>query len=288
MTSPWFALASRWITRAAAPEPEALAAVTGLRPAVVVTGGSSGIGLAIARAFAQAGETVVLVARNRQRLTAARATFAAEPANLFVAPLDVTTPDAPALLDAALANHGLYLDILVNSAGIGLAGPFDSHTPQDIDRLLALNVAALTRLTRHALPRMRARARGGVINVSSLGGYVPGPNQAAYYASKAYVCSLTEALAAELAGSGVRMTVLAPGPVETGFHDSMGTNNALYRWLFPAISPERAARAAVFGYRLGRSVIVPGLIPKALAVAVTVLPHALTAPVLRAILVPRP
>ena len=287
MTKPWIALCDRWIARTAQPIPAALAAVSGLRPAVVVTGGSSGIGLAIAHAFAREGETVVLVARNPERLASARASFGAGRTGVFTGPLDVTTLGAPAALDAALTGLGLYLDILVNSAGIGLAGAFESHKPEDIDRLLALNIAALTRLTRHAVPQMRARARGGVLNVSSLGGYVPGPNQAAYYASKAYVCSLTEALAAELAGTGVRMMVLAPGPVDTKFHDSMGAGNALYRWLLPALSPERAARAAVFGYRLGRRVVVPGLIPKALAVAVTVLPHALTAPLLRAILAPR-
>ena len=276
----------RWIGRTARPDLDALAQVAHLQPAVVVTGGSSGIGLAIAHEFARLGHHVMLVARDAARLDMAVATFPANGAVTALA-LDVTTPDAPLLIDAALAARGLYLDTLVNSAGIGLAGAFESHAPDDIDRLVLLNVAALTRLTRHVLPGMRARARGGILNVASLGGYVPGPNQAAYYASKAYVCSLTEALASECAGSGVRITALAPGAVQTTFHASMGTDRALYRLLIPGVSPERAARAAVFGYGLGRSVVVPGLTAKALAVAVTLIPHWLTLPLLRVLLAPR-
>ncbi len=280
----------RWIgVKPNKPDP----AVATSSPAVVVTGGSSGIGLAIAQEFHRQGETVVLVARDQNRLSAASSSFQpAKPIHtikrIHTIPLDVTTPHAPALLDAALRDLNLYLDVLVNSAGTGLAGPFDTHSPQELDRLVDLNISALTRLTRHALPAMKARAHGGVINIASLGGYLPGPNQAAYYASKAYVCSLTEALASELAGSGVRMTVVAPGPVETRFHAKMGADNALYRWLMPALSPAGTARAAVFAYRLCRSVVVPGLIYKVMAVAVGIIPHWLTLPFIKLILSPRP
>ena len=285
---PLLTLIDRWIARAARPDPVAIAAVAHLTPAVVVTGGSEGIGLEIAREFAVRGRAVVIVARDPARLEAALAYLGKQASNPVAMALDVTAPDAPAALDAALAAHGLVLDILVNCAGVGLCGPFESHDPAAIAHLIDLNVCALTRLTRHALPGMKARARGGILNIASLGGYVPGPNQAAYYASKAYVCSLTEALASECAGSGVRVCVLAPGPVETVFHVRMGADQALYRWLFPALSPRRAARAAVVHYTFGRRVIVPGILPKALAVAVAILPHFVTLPVIRALLAPRP
>ena len=291
MSSLLFALAKWWIGRAAKPDPEALARVTHLRPAVIVTGGSSGIGFAIAGEFARRGNAVVLIARNAERLDVARLALIASAQSsappVIALAADVTRENIVVDIEAALAQHGLYLDTLVNSAGVGLAGSFDSHSAAEIDRLLALNIAALTRLTRSALPAMKARARGGILNVSSLGGYVPGPNQAAYYASKAYVCSLTEALSSECAGTGVRVTVVAPGPVETGFHAAMGTDDALYRWLFPAVTPEHAARSAYNGYQMGRSVVVPGLISKALAVAVCVIPHWLTLPLLRVLLAPR-
>ena len=289
MIQPAPILLERWIARWAAPDPAAIASVAHLRPAVVVTGGSSGIGLAIARAFHTQGETVVLLARDPARLAAARATFPGPPApsRVFTLALDITASDAPARIDAALETLGLVLDILVNAAGVGLAGPFDSHDEAALQGMLTLNIDALTRLTRHFLPAMKARARGGILNVASLGGYVPGPGQAAYYASKAYVCSLTEGIAAEVAGSGVRVTVVAPGPVATGFHAAMGADHSLYRWLIPALSPQRAASAAVAGFRLGRPVVVPGVIPKALAVAVAVLPHAVTLPLVRLLLARR-
>lgn len=285
-------LASVWIARTAAPEPTALRAVLDLTPAVVVCGGSRGIGLAIAAEVLREDKAVVLVARSETGLAEAKSvlTEAVRGGNirLETIALDLTAPGAPASLAAALANLGLYLDVLVASAGIGLAGPFATHSQDDIDRLIALNITATTRLIRHALPGMIARARGGIIAVSSLGGYVPGPNQAVYYASKAYVCSLAEAIGAEIAGSGVRVTILAPGPVDTSFHTAMGANRSLYRLLMPALSPQRAASAAVWGFALSRRVVIPGLLPKVLAVVVSILPHWLTSPIVRQLLATPP
>ena len=109
---------------------------------------------------------------------------------------------------------------------------------------------------------MKARGAGGILNVASLGGYAPGPYQAAYYASKAYVLSLTEALAAEAAGSGVRICVVAPGPVETRFHAKMGGEGAFYRSFIRAQTPKAVAASAYRGFMLGRRVVVPGLFPR--------------------------
>ena len=152
--------------------------------------------------------------------------------------------------------------------------------------LIDLNVTALTRLMHHALPRMLARARGGILNVASLGGLVPGPYQAAYYASKAYVISLTEAVASEAAGRGVRFTALAPGPVDTGFHAAMGAEFSFYRQLILPLSPEGTANAAYRGYVLGCHLVVPGLINKVLALALRILPHTLLLPFVRWLLRP--
>lgn len=282
-------LIDKWIARHARPDPGARAAVAGREPAVVVTGGSSGIGLALAKRFAKAGHRVVIVARDESRLAAAAAEVTAEGAVAATGlPLDVTQPDAPARMDAALAAHSLYLDVLVNSAGIGLAGSFEHASVDDVDRLVDLNVVALTRLTRHVLPQLKARASGGILNVASLGGYAPGPFQAAYYASKAYVLSLTEALAAENAGSGVRISVVAPGPVETRFHALMGSETAMYRRLIRALSAEAVAGSAYCGYRLGRRVVVPGLLSTALMLGARATPHPLLLPILGLLLRPLP
>jgi short-subunit dehydrogenase len=258
-----------------------------LSPAVVVSGGSAGIGLAIARRFAADGRAVLIVARDPDRL--ARAAAQVHPSGggrVLTLSLDVTDPLAPAKIDAALAEHKLFADVLVNSAGIGLGGRFDEHSREEVDRLVAVNVAALTRLMHHALQGMRRRGRGGVINLASLGGFVPGPYQAAYYASKAYVVSLSEAVAAEVAADGVRVCAVAPGPVETRFHRAMGAHRAMYKRLFPSLTPDGVARSAVRGFILGRRVVVPGILPEILRPLLVLMPHTITLPIVAYLLAP--
>ena len=235
---------------------------------------------------------VLLVARDAQRL--AEATDAIRGAgrsgttgSVDVLALDVTAPGAPEAIEAHVVRLGGHVETLVNSAGIGLAGGFDTHTPDAIERLLALNVAALTRLTRHFLPGMRARRRGGVINIASLGGYVPGPYQAVYYASKAYVISLSEAIAAEVAADGVRVTVVSPGPVATAFHARMGAERSLYRRLIPAATPASVARWALLAYSLHLRSVAPGVVNTVLVPALRIFPHRIVVPVVSWLLRPR-
>lgn len=274
-----------WRRRWWRPDPAALAAYEGLRPVVVVTGGSEGIGLELARQFARHGHDLLLIARRIEPLEQAAARIRAEAkVNVTVLPLDLTSPGAVEAIDAALAAHRAYVDIVVNNAAIGLSGPFHDHPQNDLERLVTLNIGALTRLTRHFLPGMRARGRGGVLNVGSLGGYIPGPNQAVYYASKAYVHSLTEAIAAETAGEGVRVCCFAPGPVNTKFHERMGAENALYRSLVPPASAEAVARAGYRAYLLGLRVTIPGLVNPFLALAMRILPHRIVIPIVGVLL----
>jgi hypothetical protein len=128
---------------------------------------------------------------------------------------------------------------------------------------------------------MLARGRGGILSISSLGALIPGPHQAAYYASKSFVLSLSEAIRAEVAGRGVRVSVVLPGPVETRFHARMDAEGALYRYFLAAANPDRVAALAVRGYRLGRGVIAPGLVPTLAIAVLRILPHAITVPVVR-------
>ena len=254
----------------------------------VVTGGSEGIGYALARRFAAAGHAIILVARRSGPLEEAasrlRADFKVEAVAL---PLDLRHPDAISAIEAALARCGAYADVLVNSAGVGFAGRFDQQAPQETAELIDLNVRALTALTRHFLPGMRIRGRGGILNLASLGSYAPGPHQATYYATKAYVLSLSEAIAAETAGEGVRVMALAPGPVDTGFHDRMRAWNAYYRLLLPAASADSVARAGYLGFTLGLRVVVPGLLNPFLAIAMRILPHRMVIPIVGWLLQPR-
>lgn len=285
MLQPLVSLADLWIGRRAAPRAEALAAVDGLTPAVVVTGGSRGIGRALALRFAHAGRDLLLISREKSLLEAACGEIA-RMTGVRVVPLalDITQSDASTQLDAALREAALYADVLVNNAGAGLAGPFAEQRAEDVAQLIALNITAATRLMHHALPPMLARGRGGILNIGSLGGMVPGPHQAAYYASKAYLLSLTEAVAHEARGRGVRIAVVAPGPVDTTFHRAMRAENALYRMVIPALSAEAVARSAYRGFLLGRTLIVPGLLPTLAAVAVRILPHTLSVPLVGGLL----
>jgi short-subunit dehydrogenase len=268
-----------WLARHAEPSVAALAAVADLTPITVVTGGSRGIGFALAKRFAKAGHDVALIARHADAVQAAAASIAREQqVKALALPLDVTNPEAPRMIDAQLSANGFYLHTLINCAGVGLAGPFVDHTEDAIAAMLRINVDALTRLMRHALPAMLARGEGGIMNVASLGGLVPGPNQAAYYASKAYVVSVTRAVATENAGRGVRLMALAPGPVNTGFHRAMGADLSFYRQLVIALSPEQTARAAYCGYVLGLHLVVPGVTAKLLQIALWIIPHALMLP----------
>lgn len=269
--------AEAWIGRSRVVDAGAIAAVAGRRPAVVVTGGSAGIGLALAQELAARGHAVVLVARDATRLAAARRSIRSEQASTLS--LDVTLPDAPQLIDTALAARGLYLDVLVNNAGMGLAGAFAGQSERDIEALVALNMAAPTRLMRHVLPGMLARGRGGVLNVASLGGYAPGPWQAAYYASKAYLISLTEAVGYETRGRGVRIAVLAPGPVATGFHAAMGAEAARYRQVIPALTAGQVARAGIRGYMCGKRVVIPGVVARLLGLGQRITPHPILNPI---------
>lgn len=258
---------------------QALDKVAGLAPAVVVVGGSRGIGFALAQRFLEAQCKTVIVARNAIRLQdAATELKAATGSEVITILCDVSEANAYDVISTGLAEHGLYLDVLVNNAGVGLAGPFVSHSAADLSRLISLNIEAVTRLTRAALPQMLARQRGGVLNVASLGAAVPGPNQAAYYASKSYVVSLTEAIASEVAGQGVRVSALLPGPVDTAFHEKMGAQRSLYRFVLPEVSADAVARSAYRGFLFGNRVIVPGISNIFFYVALKFLPHVLTVP----------
>jgi short-subunit dehydrogenase len=277
-----------WRRRRWRPDPERLAAFAALRPMTVVTGASEGIGFALARRFAKGGHDLLLVARRPAPLERAACRISAECGVLAVPlPLDVTSSGAIAAIEAALAGRGRYADVLINSAGIGLAGCFHEQAPEALLQLIAVNVRAVTLLSRHFLEGMRVRGRGGIVNLASLGAFAPGPYQAVYYASKAYVLSFSEAVAAEVTGEGVRITALAPGPVGTAFHARMRAEHAFYRLLLPSASAPWVARTGYLGFVLGWRVVVPGPASLVLALALRLGPHRILSPIIGWLLRPR-
>ena len=276
-----------WLRRWWRPQPEALAPFDGAARVVVITGGSEGIGLALARQFARGAAPLLLVARDPAKLESAAVDLRARGAVVDTLSVDLTAADVLDLIDQKLREMRGYADVLVNNAGMGLSGDFIRHDPEAVTRLVDLNVAALTKLTRHYLPGMVLRGRGGILNLASVGSYGPGPNQAAYYASKAYVLSLTEAIAHENAGYGVRICAVAPGPVKTKFHARMGAERAFYRLLAPPTSPDLVATLAYWGYQAGMRVVWPGIVTPFAALAMRLMPHRVLNVIVATLLKPR-
>ncbi len=246
----------------------------------VITGGTEGIGRALAEVFAEHGHHLLLVARSDAALAQAAEALRARFPSLSIGTVsaDLAAPDGCDRVEAALNHHGWFADYLVNNAAAGYGGPFEAQPRSDVAALTDLNVRAPSDLMARFLPGMLARGRGGVLNVASLGGLVPGPYQAMYYASKAHVVSLTEALAHEISGRGVRMAVLAPGPVNTAFHARMGADTAIYTRLPGMIEPERAARIGYANFMAWQTVIVPGVMPMLIAAAARFIPNYLVTP----------
>ncbi|HYA79736.1 MAG TPA: SDR family oxidoreductase [Methylocystis sp.] len=252
------------------------------RKAVVVTGASDGIGAELARLFAAKGGEVALVARREDRLEALANEIAATGAKRpLVVALDLCEPGADARLEQALNEAGLGVEFLINNAGFGLIGPMLTLDAAEQLAIVDLNVRALTALTLRFLPQIVA-AKGGVLNVASVAGFMPGPNFTVYYATKAYVVSFTEALAQEMAPLGVKVSCLCPGPVTTGFQaragfELSGTMAAVKPALLPAAE---VARQGYEGLAAGKRVVVPGLANKLMLALVRLTPRAMLLPTL--------
>lgn len=227
----------------------------------LVTGASSGIGEAFARALAARGMHVLLAARSADRLEAlARELAAAHRVQAIALPTDLAADGGAASLWARAA-QGRTVDLLVNNAGFGLQGDFDQLAPERQLEMVRVNDLALVDLCLRALPAMRGRG-GGVINVASVVGFVPVPGFATYAASKAFVLSLTESLWEEQRHHGVRVLALCPGSVPTRFQEVAGSRVAGVG----VRTPEQVVEAALHGLDAGAAVVVPGL-PNQLAAA---------------------
>ena len=235
----------------------------------LVTGASSGIGLEFASLLAADRCNLVLVGRDRARLQELAGKLQAEHhVSARCEPRDLSEPHAAMRLWTELASAEIMIDILVNNAGSGFYGNVEDQDPDALERMLQVNVVALTLLTRLALPGMQARRWGRILNVGSLVGYQPaGPRMAAYYASKAYVVSFSKGLARELKGSGVSVTALCPGPTDSSFEERSGAGRTILYKHLPKMTAAAVARAGYEGMRRQSTVVIPGLLPKILAFA---------------------
>ena len=247
-----------------------------MRPVTLITGASAGIGTALAHEFARHGHELLLIARREQRLAELADAIAAQGHKRpLILPLDLAAPDAVGRITAALAKLDVEPETVVNNAGFGLVG---AATKLDLAEQLAMidvNVRVLTDLSLAFVGTLQ-RHRGGILNVASVAGFLPGPGMAIYYASKAYVLSFSEALHRELKPRGVRVTVLCPGPVPTEFQARAGVRNERYPSLVKQTA-EHVAQAGYRGFMAGRRLVVPGIGNKLITFLLRVTPRGLAA-----------
>jgi hypothetical protein len=179
-----------------------------------------------------------------------------------------------------IASRGIVLDVLVNNAGLGAAGRFDRIESRRTSEMLQVNIVALTELTRLILPGMVARGRGKIMLVASIAAFSPGPHMAVYFASKAYVLSLGEALGYELAGTGVGVTVLCPGATDTEFFTVAGSQGTrMGQHMRRMMAAEEVASRGYRGLVAGRSVVITGALNRLLAAAGRFAPRRVVLPV---------
>jgi uncharacterized protein len=236
--------------------------MTDKKETVLITGASAGIGLELALRFAREGHRLILVSRLRERLAKVAArikeAYGTDP---LILPKDLSQPGSAKQLFLELQSHGIDVDILVNNAGVGMYGFFKDADAKLLSEMMQLNMISLAELTRLFLAPMLEKGRGRILNVASTAAFQPGPLMAVYYATKAFVLSLSEALANELKGTGVSVSVLCPGPTESEFQQVSGMQGVR----FFKLSMMKAAPVADAGYRglmAGKTVILPGLTNK--------------------------
>jgi short-subunit dehydrogenase len=225
--------------------------------------------LEFARLLAADGVNLVLVGRNKAALQEAADKLQTEH-RVFVRceARDLSEPRAAARLWTDVTSGGISIDILINNAGIGLYGEIEQQDADALEAMVQLNVVTLTSLTRLAVPLMKARKWGRILNVGSIVGFQPaGPRWAAYYASKAYVVSFSKGVARELEGSEVSVTLLSPGLTDSAFEERSGASRTRLYKILPKMTAAAVARAGYEGMKRQKSVVIPGLVTKILSFA---------------------
>ena len=229
-----------------------------LRPITLITGASAGIGVELARVFARHGHELAIVARREDRLRALADEIAAiGPRRPIIIVADLAAPGAAQKIADELRAHGAEPQYMVNNAGFGLVGLAGTRDRDETLQMIDVNIRSLTELSLAFVDSL-ARHHGGLLNVGSVAGFLPGPGMAVYYATKAYVLSFSEALHSELKARGVRVTVLCPGPVPTEFAERAGLREGLTPGLLTQ-SAEAVAEAGYCGLMAGRRLVLPGL-----------------------------
>jgi len=236
----------------------------------LVTGASAGLGVEFARQLSKRGHSLVLAARRKERLEQ----LAEELGNARAVAIDLSRADASAKLTADLEATGEVVELLVNNAGFGLIGQFAELDAERLRQMIDLNVGTLADLCRAVAPGMIERKSGGIINVASTAAFQPGPKMAVYFATKAFVLSLTEALHEELKPHGIKVSCLCPGPTRTEFGEVAGFGgNGLFERV--AMTAAEVVETGLKGLDSNHAVVVPGWMNKVTAASTRFAPRPL-------------
>ena len=240
-----------------------------MKKVALITGASAGLGVDFARQLSARGHRLVLVARRKDRLDA----LAEELGNARALAIDLSKANAATKVMADLEAAGEEVEVLINNAGFGLIGRFAKRDPKQLRRMIDLNVGALTDLCRAVAPRMIERKSGSILNVASTAAFQPGPNMAVYFATKAFVLSMSEALHEELKPHGVRVTCLCPGPTRTEFGEVAGFGGS---GLFERVAMEspRVVEIGLKALDRNKAVVVAGALNRIGAASTRFAPRA--------------
>lgn len=240
----------------------------------LITGASEGIGVELARQVAKDKRPLILTARSEDKLNALADELRPSVGDVVVIPADLSKLEEADRLWSA-ATDGREIDVLVNNAGLGAHDRFDADTWERELASINVNLLALTRLMKLAIPHMQAQGSGRILNVASTAAFMPGPNMAVYHATKAYVLSLSEAVAEEMRGTGITITALCPGATETAFFDAADMRDVR---LLQMGSAAKASDVAALGWlqtRVGKRIVIPGVINKVFALLTRILPRSM-------------
>ena len=241
----------------------------------LITGASTGIGYELAKLFAKDKHNLILVSRNKIKLESVKNELEKYNIDIKILALDLLKSEDIKNIFNYVEINKLNIDILVNNAGIGTFGDFNDIEWKKDEELIDINIKALTQLTKYFLPKILECKNGGILNVASTAAFCSGPRMAAYYASKAYVLNLTEAIYEEYKDNGIKISCLCPGPVKTSFQGKAGIkkSEAAKKYLMDA---EEVAKVCYKDFNKGKLIIIPGMKNKLLVMGNKLLPRSIS------------